>query len=162
MSEGSRLRRLCALRRLEEQDGASQLGAAKAHLEQLEDDLKRARSRESAGRAILEAGIRTGLIQDRVVGVEEIASAVRSSKVLMARKRAAQEDVQRVMEKYLAKRTERSQAEDLLRVALEEEARAMQRRNQAALDEWHRLLHHGPTRNAIEGDDSTNSTKTRD
>ena len=159
MAETSRLRRLCDLRRLEEQNSASQLQAAKTQHEQLEEALEKALSRERTGRALVEASIRTGLIQDRVVGVEEIASAIRLSKVLMARKRRAQENVQRSVERYLAKRTkERCQAEALLRVALEDEVKAAHRRNQAALDEWHRLLHHGPTQGAIEDNRAANST----
>jgi len=160
MTTSSRMRRLCDLRRSVEQNEASRLGSAEAALQRLDDALEQARIRKGRGRALVEESARTGETQDRVAGLEEIACAIRKYKALMLRKRYAQEEVQRIRERYLEKRTERCQAETLLRAALEREENAAQRRSQAALDEWHRMLRARPTRDGIEDGQSDTPGRT--
>lgn len=154
------MQRLCDLRRSIEQNEASRLGSAEAALQRLDDALGQAQIRKGRGRALIEESARTGETRDRVAGVEEIACAIRQYKALMLRKRYAQEEVQRIRKQYFEKRTERCQAETLLRAALEREENAAQRRSQAALDEWHRMLRARPTRDGLEDCQSETPART--
>lgn len=144
MNRVTQLRRLCELRRLEEQNRAALLEEAKKRLEQLDQALKNSREREQSGRALLEESTRTGDLDSRIAGVEEMASAKRKANVLISRRYIVEESVRQTRDRFFSKRKERCQAETLLGAALQEEAIIAERRNQSALDEWHRTTHRRP------------------
>ena len=160
MTRSGRLRRLRNLRRIEEQNQASLLESARAELRQIEEALEQARSRRQTGRVLVERSIESGETRDRVIGIEEVACANRVLKVLIRRKHPAEELVERTRAQYLGKRTERCQVESLLRVELERESVAAQRRSQSSLDEWYRMLGSGATRERMEDDLSADRAKT--
>jgi hypothetical protein len=137
------LRRLCEIRRIEEQIQASFLESAKAELLQIDTALEEAYIRKRTGQALAKDGIRNGRAADRVTGFEEIAGATRISQFLTTRKVLAEKYVVKVREEYLLKRAERCQVESLLRKEAERELYAVQKRSQSALDEWYRALRYG-------------------
>lgn len=140
MARTDRLRHLFQLRQIEEENQASVLEAAAAELKRLHEALALTRIREAAGRSLVEEGIRTGEMQDRLAGFAEVDSATRVRSVVTKRKRQAEGNLERIRQQYLAKRMETRQVETLLRAAAEHEAHEQQRRSQSALDEWHRML----------------------
>jgi flagellar biosynthesis chaperone FliJ len=154
----SQLRRLCELRRLEEQHHAAQLGEARKRLQQIDEALDGSRVRRDAGRDLIEESIRTGDLESRIAGVEEIASAKRKANVLATLKHNVEEHVRQTRGRFFSKRTERCQAETLLDAALREEARNAERRSQSALDEWHRTVHRRPRWDVAGDEQSTEST----
>jgi len=160
VSATTRLKRLCELRRLEERNEACLLGSAAASLQRLDDALKHERVRKEQGRILIGRSVGSGETEDRIAGLEEIAGATRKTGILMGRMQRAQENVRRVRERYLGKRTELRQAEALLRAAVENESNAALRRSQAELDEWHRTLQVRLKRDAIEDGLSEDSTRT--
>jgi len=141
----SQLRRLSELRRLEEQNAAALLEGARKRLEQLDEALNQSRERQHSGRALLEESMRTGDLESRVAGVEEIASAKRKANALLTRRRIIEESVRETRDQFFLKRKERNQAETLLGAALQEEATVAERRSQSAMDEWHRTTHRRPS-----------------
>jgi hypothetical protein len=133
------LRRLFELRQIEELQKAALLEAATAELHRLENALEVARTREGNGRALVSRSVMVGEMQDRIFGVEEIATAVRISTVLRSRVHSATEKIQRIRNDFLNKRLDRRQVETLLGSALQREANQAERKMQLALDEWSRL-----------------------
>ena len=137
MSDVRRLRRLHALRMIEEQNQASLLDAAAANLRRLNEALDGARIRDANGRDLLSAGVRNGEMLDRIAGLEESASAARLSSVICQRLRRGEAEFRQIRQQFLLKRLERSQAETLFHSAVEREAQEALRKGQIALDEWH-------------------------
>jgi hypothetical protein len=158
MNRTNQLRRLCALRRLEEQNEAALLGQAKQHLERTEEALQETKLRQRTGRALIQASFKTGDTEDRLAGLEEIANAKRKASALSAAKLSAEDAVQRAHRQFFSKRVERCQAESLLDAALQEDAAIAQRRSQSALDEWHRTAHRRPALIPAEDEQSSDST----
>jgi hypothetical protein len=137
MSDARRLRRLHALRTIEEQNQASLLDAATAELRRLNEALNGARIRDGNGRDLLSSSVRSGELLDRIAGLEEAASAARASSVIKERLRRAEGEFRQIREQFLLKRLERSQAETLFRSAVQLEAQEAMRKGQIVLDEWH-------------------------
>jgi hypothetical protein len=133
------LRRLYELRQIEELQKASSFEVAIAELNQLKNALDVALSREGNGRMLVSRSVMTGETQDRLIGLEEIATAIRMATMLWPRLRGATEKVQRLRNEFLHKRLEKRQAESLLESALEWEKCLAQRKMQLELDEWTRL-----------------------
>jgi flagellar biosynthesis chaperone FliJ len=150
VSRTTRLRRLCEIRRVEEQMQASLLDSANAELLQIDTALEEAHIRKRTGQVLARTGIQTGRAGDRVMGFEEIACATRVSQFLLTRKALAEERVEKIREEYLRKRAEKCQLESLLRKEAEREMAAIQRRSQSALDEWYRGLRYGRSLDAAE------------
>ena len=140
MTKAKRLRRLCDLRRTEEHYQAALLESARTELKRIDETLAQALDRMRGGRTLVNRGIETGEARDRVTGLEELACATRLSAVLNKRRRLAEENVRRIESQYSLKRAERCQVETLLRIELELELFAAQRRSQSSLDEWHRAM----------------------
>jgi hypothetical protein len=137
MSDARRLRRLHALRMIEEQNQASLLDAAASELRRLNEALNGTRIRDANGRDLLSAGVRSGEMLDRIAGLEESASAARVSCVINERLRRGEGEFRQIREQFLLKRLERSQAETLFHSAVEREAQEALRKGQIALDDWH-------------------------
>jgi len=144
----TRLRRLCALRRLQELDQAAQLELARAELARIEGAMREAELRKGAGRLLFSAGAQRGDLGDRVTGIEEVAGATRLGQALLLRQSAALELVRRMQAQYLFKREQRCQVETLLRIESEREALIEQRKSQSSLDEWHRTRRDCVSQNA--------------
>jgi hypothetical protein len=155
----NQLRRVCELRRLEEQNRAALLEKAKKRLEQLDEALSQSRERQKAGRTLLEESVRTGDLELRIAGIEEMASGKCKAKVLLTRRQIVEESVRETRDRYFSKCKERCQAETVLAAALEAEVIIAERRSQAALDEWHRTSHRQPRWVAVEDEGSTESTR---
>ena len=150
MAKADSLRRLCEIRRAEEQYQASLLESARSELQRIEGALKATSVRRRAGRALLDDGNRSGVLRDRIAGSEEITCALRALNVLLVRKQVIQEQFQGIRDQYLAKRRELLQVETLLRNELQREGETESRRSQASLDDWHRTLHFGSARESAE------------
>ena len=84
------------------------------------------------------ASIDNSEIRDRLVGINEMDSVARLSSKLKDHIRNAEAVVESSRDRFLAKRVEKGQAERLVGTALKAEAVALARRNQLALDDWHR------------------------
>lgn len=161
MSKRARLRRLCDLRRIEELNQAAQLEQARSELQRVEQALREAEVRKSAGRGLFNQGAGSGDLDDRIAGLEEIASATRLTGFLRALRSSAENLVRRTEAEYLLKRAQRSQVETLLRLESEREAAAAQKQNQSLLDEWHRSRR-GPIEGAADEEYSIEMDKDRE
>ena len=137
----SQLRRLCGLRRLEEQHGASLVEESKQTLQRIDMALEQSGEQRAAGQALIRESVARGNAEDRLAGFEEIENAKRMAKVLRKAKESAEEHLRKSRDRFLAKRTERRQAEAILDVSIQEETRSAERRGQSELDEWHRAVH---------------------
>jgi hypothetical protein len=160
VNKANRLRRLCELRQLEEQNRAALLEEAKKNLQQLDDALVESGERQKSGRALMKESLGTGDLESRVAAIEEIAFAKRKTNVLISRRHSLEEQVRQTREQFFSKRKERQQTEALLRDALDEEATIAERGSQSALDEWHRTTHRRPTWLTAPDDHSTGSPNT--
>jgi hypothetical protein len=155
----SQLRRLCELRRLEEQNCAALLEEAKKRLEQLDQALSQSRERQQSGRSLMQESMRTGDLESRIAGIEEVASAKRKVYVLITMRHIVEKNVRDAHDQFFLKRKERFQAETLMSLALQEEAITAERRSQSVLDEWHRTTHRRPLRVVEEEEQSAESTR---
>jgi flagellar export protein FliJ len=132
------LRRLHELRTAEEEQRKALLQSALGELNRLESVLRSIQSRAMRGRALVRESLRSGSVEARLSGVEEIVGAERLEEVLRARVRTAGAAVQRLSAEFLAKRVERRQTETLLDARVAQQEVEQQRKAQAALDEWFR------------------------
>jgi len=83
-------------------------------------------------------------VEDRAAGLEEIDAATRKTSALMVSKNRVEDLVRQSRDNFLSKRLERRQAEAVLELLLDEEARNAERRSQSELDEWHRAANRRP------------------
>ncbi len=137
MAASRALRRLLRIRDLEEEQCRLTLESALGELGRLEDALKGTIERERRGRRLVEAGVRTGELPDRLAGIEETHAADRLFAVLGPRIAAKEEEVMVKRQEFLLKRVERRQAETLIQESEAEETIETDRRGQQELDNWY-------------------------
>jgi hypothetical protein len=130
------LRRLLSVRNLEEEQHRLALESALADLHILEQALAQACAAEHRGRARLASGASTGDPADRIGALVEFSSAARHAAALRPRITAAKQEALRLRQLFLLKRTERRQAETLIREREAQDAIAAARREQQGLDNW--------------------------
>lgn len=150
MKRASQIRRLCTLRRLEEQHRATLLEEVKQRLQGIDEALKQSGEQRNDGRALVTESVVRGCVEDRVAGLEEIENAKRRLRALLIARTRSERQLVQSRDEFLAKRTERRQADTVLDAARREEARTAERRSQSELDDWHRMAHHRPAALAAE------------
>jgi hypothetical protein len=129
------MRRLLRVLEVQEEQHKSALEAATAELRRMEAALVFARERERDGRCLLAASTVTNELADRLTGLEEMRAAEREKTFLKRVIVDGQASVNVRRREFLAKRTERQQAETLMEEA---EARAKdetEKKMQQVLDE---------------------------
>lgn len=137
MAVSSALRRLLRVLQLEEEQRHRALEAAAGELRQLQKAQAGVAARERAGRAMVAAGTRDGVLLDRLAGIEEMRLARHAAAVVRERIAEAEHTVAARRGEYLAKRVERRQAETLIQEAEAREAVESGRRGQQRLDNWY-------------------------
>ena len=142
MSRSRELRGLVALRDVQEQQAALRLESAIKELRRLEREWGIANARSSVARELVRTSAKTGQLEDRLSGLQEIVSAELSRRRLAMRVRSANQVVERTRFDAIAKRVEKRQAEILLENALNQDALRSLRREGMALEEWKRHRTH--------------------
>ena len=137
MAVSRALRRLVRVLELEEEQYQISLETAMAELHRLQNALEAAGERERGGRQLISSSVVRNQIEDRLAGIEQTRSAAMSQRHLVPRIADAAADAAERREEYLAKRTERRQAETLVDAAQAQADLEASRRNQSALDEWY-------------------------
>ena len=136
MPVSAALRRLLRVRDLEEEQHRLALESALSDLHALEHALVLARAAERRGRARLASSAPASDPADRIAARVEFSSATRRTAALVPRIAAAEQEVSRLRRQYLLKRTERRQAEALIREREALDAIEADRRAQQGLDNW--------------------------
>jgi len=137
MAVSRALRRLLRVRDLEEEQSRLALESALGELHRLEQALTAAFERERRGRRLVESGVQTGQLADRLAGFEETRSASSHALILQPRIRSKNEEVSERRQEFLLKRMERRQAETLIQETEAKEAVEAARRGQQSLDDWY-------------------------
>jgi hypothetical protein len=138
MAVSRALRRLLHIRGLEEEQGRLALESALGERSRIKEGLVAAAERDRGGRRLVETGIRTGQLVDRVAGLEEGRVAGLQAAALAPRLETMEGQVALARQEFLDRRVERRQAEALLSASEAQEAAEAGRRGQQALDEWYR------------------------
>jgi flagellar export protein FliJ len=133
----SALRRLLGIREAEEQHRRTLLELATAELHRLESVLKNAEERSRLARAKIASSVQSGVTEDRIAALEEIAAADRLRRATLRRFDATQEQVAELRRELIAKRIERRQSETLVDAARAQEEIESNRRVQRELDDQH-------------------------
>jgi hypothetical protein len=137
MAVSRALRRLLRVRDLEEEQSRLALESALGELHRLEQALTAAFERERRGRRLVESGVQTGQLADRLAGFEETRSASSHALILQPRIGSKNEEVSERRQEFLLKRMERRQAETLIQETEAKEAVEAARRGQQSLDDWY-------------------------
>lgn len=137
MAASRTLGRLLHLLELQEEQARRVATEAAAEAHRLHSAQSNAAAREREGRRLVGASARTGAVADRVAGLEEIRIARRVAAMLTPLIEAAEREEERRRQEFLARRTERRQAETLLDAAERSAARAETRRAQQTADDLH-------------------------
>lgn len=132
------MRRLLRVRELEEEQGRLALESALGELNRLKNALAAAAGRDRKGRHLVASSVVSGELPDRLAGLEESRSAARLRDALSVRTKAAELDAAAVREDFLLRKVERRQAQSLIEHIEARDAVEAGRRDQQALDEWHR------------------------
>jgi hypothetical protein len=137
MAVSRALRRLLRIRDLEEEQSRLALESALGELGRLRDAFAVTAERDRLGRRLIDDSARTGILPDRLAGLEETRSASRHAAALGERIETMEDDVAALRREFLGKRVERRQAETLIGETEAQEAVAAGRRGQQALDDWY-------------------------
>ncbi|MGA2806754.1 MAG: hypothetical protein ABSE87_01400 [Terracidiphilus sp.] len=138
MAVSRALRRLLRIRDLEEEQNRLALESALGELHGLERALTATANRDREGRALVKASAHSGLLPDRLAGLEETRAASRHAKAIGPRIETMKGQVTTLRQAFLLKRVERRQAETLIGETEAREAIAADRRGQQSLDDWYR------------------------
>ncbi|MGA9587946.1 MAG: hypothetical protein WBQ95_21630 [Terracidiphilus sp.] len=138
MAAAKSLRRLCEIRRAEEEQNQAAMELAVAELQRLEAALMRNRERVRRARALIASSAQTGEFLDRIVGSEDIRMAERAARVLATKVNSAEKDVQRKRQEFLDKRIERRQVETVCEAMQVRDTTELNRKSQVVLDDWYR------------------------
>ena len=142
MAVSSALRQLKRIRELEEEQCRLALEPALGELRRLEQALEAGAQWDRRGRGLVDSSARSGLLTDRLAGMEESRAAGRLRAALLPRLANCEREVAARREEFLARRVERRQAETLIEEARARDAVEADRRSQQALDDWHRSRRH--------------------
>ena len=136
MAVSRAMRRLLAVREIEEEQKKTALESAVGDLRRMENALAATHVRERGGRRLIAESARTGELVDRMAGVEEARAARHHASVLRPRIAAAETVVAARRQEFLLKRIERRQVESLIRKMEAEDATEAGRHAQRELDDW--------------------------
>jgi len=131
------IRRLLHLLNMEEEMHRRELESAQGELTQLESALMAAGQQERRGRQLVNSGVLSEDLPDRLTGLEEAHAGSRLGSFLQQHIEVAILQVNERREEYLAKRLERRQAETLVEAAEAMDKVEVNRKSQQALDEWY-------------------------
>lgn len=137
MAVSNALKRLQQIRELEEEQQRLALESALGELRRIEKALRAARERERAGRQRIAASAPSSDPADRVAAIVEMDVGSRDVSLLTRRLAAAEQWAADLRHTYLAKRTEKRQAETVICAAESLAAVERRRRDQQQLDDWH-------------------------
>lgn len=137
MAVSKAIRRLLHLLNMEEELRQRELESAQGQLTQLESALMAAGQQERRGRQLVNSGVLSQDLPDRLAGLEEVHASSRLGAFLQQRIELATLQVFERREEYLAKRLERRQAETLVEAAEAMDKVEVNRKSQQALDEWY-------------------------
>jgi hypothetical protein len=132
------LRRVRDIRQAEEERNKIAMESAVAELQRLETALMEARKRIRRGRMLVAESIQTGEFLGRIAGLEEIRTADRMAKILTQKFVSVENNVQKRRQEFLEKRIERRQAETVYDALRARDTAGTKRKDQLALDDWHR------------------------
>jgi flagellar export protein FliJ len=132
------LKRLLRIRELEEELSKSALESAVAEREHFRRKLAMAVESNRSGRRLWGESVHAGDCESRHAAVEEMRLAAQLTGLASAKLVAAEKELNRRRENYLATRTVRRQAETIIDEAEQRDAQVALRRNQQELDEWFR------------------------
>jgi flagellar export protein FliJ len=135
------LKRLHVVRKAQERQCRTLMEMALADQYRLQEKLKAVHKRRVWARTLLAASVMSGEVDDRLACLEEIGACERLSAVVKKKVEAAEQQVLKLRQEYLAKRIERRQVESLLETAQIKETAEANRKEQKLLDEWHRSGH---------------------
>ena len=139
------LRRLLRIRELQEEQSRLALESSLSELHRLEHALAATFGRECRGRSLVQSGIQSGELMDRLAGFEETRSASIHAAALGPRIDEMGEEVTEQREEYLIKRVERRQAETLIQETEAQDAIDADRRGQQSIDDWYISRLHNDT-----------------
>jgi flagellar export protein FliJ len=138
MAASKSLGRLREIRQVEEEHSRVVMESAIAELHRVMTALKDARERVRQARVLVASSVQTGELVDRIAGLEEIRLGDRLLKTLTSRINLAENNVKEKRQEFLNKRKERRQAETVCEAMRARETAEANRKNQIALDDWHR------------------------
>ncbi len=148
MAVSRALRRLLRVLTIEEDQCRLALEAATSDLHQLERAFRASSDQARAGRQLVQASARTGILPDRLAGLVEALSAKHRSAALAPRIADAEVEIEIRRRAFLAKRVECRQAETLIREAEARDSLVSARRAQQGLDDWYLNRLHGSKNDA--------------
>jgi len=131
------LQRLLRIRELREEQSRVELEAAVGQRNRVAQELVEAKSRQAQGRSAFVAGISDRDRTGRAAGMIQMEQARKEQPHIATRLEAANAEVERQRDEFLAHRTARRQVETLVnaeQASLQEEAA---RRAQQTLDDWY-------------------------
>jgi flagellar biosynthesis chaperone FliJ len=132
------LQRLLHIRRTEEEHCQLTMEKAIAELRHLETLRIVVCKRGERARTLLVSSARSGDLVDRIVALEETSITGRMEPILADMVERARLEAERRRQEFLAKRVARQQVETLADKLLTEGRVKAGRKNQSALDDWHR------------------------
>jgi len=142
LSVSSSLRRLLAIRDLQEEQCKLALESALGEFHRLEHALQTTHERDRRGRSLIHAGTQTGQLTDRLAGQEESHSASLHAAALVPRIDAKGDEVEELRRNFQFRRVERRQVETLIQETEQLEAIEAARRGQQSLDNWYSSQKH--------------------
>ncbi len=136
MAVSRAMRRLLSVLEIQEDQYRAALASALADLKRLEGAMAATAERDRRGRRLVAVSASTGELADRLAGLEETSAARRHAAALKPRIAEARLTAGARQREFLSKRTERRQAETLIRKTAAEDALEAARRAQQGLDDW--------------------------
>ncbi len=132
------LQRLLHIRRSAEEHCQLAMEKALAELRHLESMRIVVRKRGECARALLISSASSGDLVDRIAALEETSITGRMERLLAEMVERASLESERTRREFLAKRLARKQVETLVDKLLAGATAEARRKNQSALDDWHR------------------------
>jgi flagellar biosynthesis chaperone FliJ len=132
------LQRLLHIRQTEEDHCQLAMEKAIAELQHLETLRIVVRKRVECARTLLVSSARSGDLVDRIAALEETSITGRVERTLADMIGRTKMDAEHKRQEFLAKRVARQQVETLVGRLLAEATAKVYRKDQSALDDWHR------------------------
>ena len=132
------LRKLLRIRELEEEQSRMALETAIGEMNRLKTALQGIAQRGQAARRLLAFSVQSGNLTDRIAGLEETRATDSLAGALSRKLAAAEPEVARLRERFLASRVQRRQADSIIKESVSRAEIEEERRNQRDLDDLHR------------------------
>jgi flagellar export protein FliJ len=151
MSISPALGQLLRIRKLEEEQSRIALETALGELNRLKAALVATAQGERAGRRLIASSVRSGILTDRIAGLQEMDLADKLETALTRKLAKTEPEVARLRERFLSTRVQRRQAESVIKENKDHAQLEEERRNQRNLDDLHRTR---SERKRVERDDA--------